>query len=218
MMPVEQIKSQLDIVGVVGHYVILKRRGTGPHHVGLCPFHSEKTPSFKVHAGRQRYTCFGCGAAGDVLAFVQRIENLSFPETLKRLPDRYEITVTHTARPIVRRLKFTDVELGTAEIFRKALIWRLEELLAEHKARMWQSFDAALPQEDGVPSHAKNVRELTLFLSEVQDWTPYQAASALRALRQSDPALATELLADAERLQGLLAEFICLLSPQERAA
>lgn len=217
-MVAEQLKSRLDIVDVIGDYVKLKRQGTGPQHVGLCPFHTEKTPSFKVHAGRQRYTCFGCGAAGDVLAFVQRIENLSFPETLQRLADRYGIAVSQTVRPIIRRPKFTEVELGTAEIFRTGLVWRLEELLAEHKARMWQSFDAALPLEDGAPSYAKDVRELTSFLTEVQDWTSFQAASALRALHQSDAALATELLADAEWLQGLLAEFICALSPQECAA
>jgi DNA primase len=68
----EQLKNQLDIVNVVGHYVRLKRQGAGPRHVGLCPFHSEKTPSFGVHGGLQYYKCFGCDAAGDVFTFVQQ--------------------------------------------------------------------------------------------------------------------------------------------------
>lgn len=217
MTVAEQIKSRVDILDVVGHYVPLKRQGSGSRYVGLCPFHSEKTGSLKVHVERQYYKCFGCGAGGDLLAFVQRIESLSFPETLKLLMDRYGIALTQTAQAVVRRLKFTDAELGTAEIFRNGLVWRLEELLAEHKARMWQSFDAALSLQGGAPSYATDVRELTSFLSEVQDWTSQQAAWAFRALRQSDPALATELLAGAEWLQDLLAEFICALAP-ERAA
>jgi DNA primase len=83
MMPVEQIKSQLDIVGVVDTYAKLKQQGTGPQHVGLCPFHSEKTLSFEVHAKRRRYKCFGCGTHGNVFTFVRKIENLTFPKTLR---------------------------------------------------------------------------------------------------------------------------------------
>lgn len=94
----EQLKSQLDIVNVVGHYVRLKRQGAGPRHVGLCPFHSEKTPSFGVHSGLQYYKCFGCDAAGDVFTFVQQIESLTFPETLKLLAERYGIAMPERQR------------------------------------------------------------------------------------------------------------------------
>ncbi len=87
----EQLKSQLNIVDVVGQYVRLKRQGAGPRYVGLCPFHSEKTPSFGVHSGLGYYKCFGCDASGDVFKFVQEIESLTFPETLKVLAERYGI-------------------------------------------------------------------------------------------------------------------------------
>ncbi len=86
----EQLKTQLDIVEVVGQYVRLKRQG-GARYVGLCPFHSEKTPSFGVHSTLQYYKCFGCDAGGDVFKFVQQIESLTFPETLKLLAERYGI-------------------------------------------------------------------------------------------------------------------------------
>lgn len=94
----EHLKSQLDIVDVVGQYVRLKRQGGGPRYVGLCPFHSEKTPSFGVHSALQYYKCFGCDAAGDVFKFVQQMESLTFPETLKLLAERYGIPMPERQR------------------------------------------------------------------------------------------------------------------------
>ena len=85
----DELKSQLDIVDVIGQYVRLKRAGT--HYRGLCPFHSEKTPSFNVHVTGQYFKCFGCEAGGDVFKFVMQLEGLTFPETLKLLAERYGI-------------------------------------------------------------------------------------------------------------------------------
>lgn len=87
----EQLKSQLNIVDVIGHYVRLKRQGAGPSYKGLCPFHPDKTPSFNVHSSMQFYKCFACDAGGDVFKFVMEHEHLTFPETLKLLADRYGI-------------------------------------------------------------------------------------------------------------------------------
>lgn len=78
----ENLKQQADIVRVVGDYVKLKKAGA-QNYSGLCPFHSEKTPSFNVHAARQFFHCFGCGASGDVFSFVQKAENVSFPEAIR---------------------------------------------------------------------------------------------------------------------------------------
>jgi len=94
----EELKNQLNIVDVVSQYVRLKRQGAGQRWVGLCPFHSEKTPSFGVHSGHQYYKCFGCDAAGDVLKFVQQIESLTFPETLRTLAERYGIAMPERSR------------------------------------------------------------------------------------------------------------------------
>ena len=65
----------------------------GTHYKGLCPFHSEKTPSFNVHAAGQYFKCFGCDAGGDVFKFVMQLEGLTFPETLKLLGERYGIAM-----------------------------------------------------------------------------------------------------------------------------
>jgi DNA primase len=78
------LKQQADIVRIIGDYVKLKKAGS-QNYSGLCPFHGEKTPSFSVHATRQFYHCFGCGASGDVFSFVQKIENITFPEAVRHV-------------------------------------------------------------------------------------------------------------------------------------
>jgi DNA primase len=97
---VEQLKSSVDIVNVVGEYVKLRRSGAN-RYMGLCPFHSEKTPSFTVHVVHQFYKCFSCGAGGDVVKFVQEKEGLSFYEALKSLSERYGI-------PMPKRSAYAD--------------------------------------------------------------------------------------------------------------
>jgi DNA primase len=82
-----RVKDQADIVKIVGGYVRLRKAGA-QNFSGLCPFHKEKTPSFSVHAGRQFYHCFGCGQSGDVFSFVQRVENLSFPEAVRAVAQK----------------------------------------------------------------------------------------------------------------------------------
>ena len=91
----EQLKSSVDIVDVVGQYVRLRK--AGPRWVGLCPFHTEKTPSFSVHGALQFYKCFGCGAGGDVIKFVMEIEALTFFEAITMLAERYGIPVPKRA-------------------------------------------------------------------------------------------------------------------------
>src|SRR5438045_5299789 len=83
----ELVKTQADIVRIVGDYVKLKKAGA-QNYSGLCPFHQEKTPSFSVHATRQFYHCFGCGASGDVFSFVQKLENITFPEAVRAVAQK----------------------------------------------------------------------------------------------------------------------------------
>jgi DNA primase len=94
----EHLKGQLNIVEVVQQYVSLKRQGSGQKWKGLCPFHSEKTPSFNVDGLHQFYHCFGCDAGGDVFHFVQQIESLTFVETLRLLAERYGIPMPERQR------------------------------------------------------------------------------------------------------------------------
>jgi DNA primase len=84
------VKEQADIVRIVGEYVKLRKSGS-QNFQGLCPFHQEKSPSFSVHATRQFFHCFGCGASGDVFAFVQKLENISFPEAVRLVAEKLNI-------------------------------------------------------------------------------------------------------------------------------
>ena len=88
---IETIKSQVNIVDVVGRVVQLKRAGS--NHKGVCPFHNEKTPSFVVSETKQIFTCFGCGATGDVIEFVKRYYNLEFGEAVEKIAGEYGISV-----------------------------------------------------------------------------------------------------------------------------
>jgi DNA primase len=88
----ETVKQQADIVRIVGDYVKLKKAGA-QNYSGLCPFHHEKTPSFSVHAMRQFYHCFGCGVSGDVFSFVQKVENITFPEAVRTVAQKLGIAM-----------------------------------------------------------------------------------------------------------------------------
>ncbi len=86
MNELDEIKNKIDIVEYIGKYVVLKQ--SGRNFKGLCPFHSEKTPSFMVSPEKQIWHCFGCNEGGDVLSFAEKIEGMSFTETVKELAQR----------------------------------------------------------------------------------------------------------------------------------
>lgn len=86
-----QVRERTDIVALVGEYVQLKPAGS--NHVGLCPFHSEKTPSFNVNGSRQFFHCFGCGAGGNAISFLMQIEGLAFPQAVRRLAERAGVEI-----------------------------------------------------------------------------------------------------------------------------
>src|ERR1051326_8874767 len=121
------VKQQADIVRIVGEYVKLKRSGA-QNYSGLCPFHSEKTGSFSVHATRQFYHCFGCGASGDVFSFVQKIENITFPEAVRSVAQKCGIPlpkVTFSSPEEAREAKLRGALIAIQE---KACSWFQEQL------------------------------------------------------------------------------------------
>ena len=83
---INDLKLRTDINDVISTYVTLKRRGRT--YVGLCPFHNEKTPSFTVYPDTQSFYCFGCGAGGDAIGFIKKIENLDYVDAIKSLAAR----------------------------------------------------------------------------------------------------------------------------------
>lgn len=113
---IAQVLERANIYDVISRYTTLKRAGSSAK--GLCPFHSEKTPSFSVSEQKQVYHCFGCGASGSVINFICNIENLSFVEGVKFLGDMYGIRVEDTA--------FTDDRLAK----RKSRIYEMNKLTA----------------------------------------------------------------------------------------
>ena len=88
---IEQIRSSSDIIEIIQEHVPLKK--SGKNFTGLCPFHSEKTPSFSVSPEKQIYHCFGCGEGGNVFSFLMKFSSLSFPEAVTHIGKRYGITV-----------------------------------------------------------------------------------------------------------------------------
>lgn len=107
---IEEVRSKSDIVQIIGRYVNLKR--TGSSYVGLCPFHSEKSPSFNVSSSRQMYKCFGCGVAGNVITFIMEYENYTFPEAMEFLAEQAGVTISKSElSPEMKREKNLRTEL-----------------------------------------------------------------------------------------------------------
>jgi DNA primase len=123
----ETVKQQADIVRIIGDYIKLKKAGA-QNYSGLCPFHGEKTPSFSVHATRQFYHCFGCGVSGDVFSFVQKIENITFPEALRLVAQKLGIPLPKTtysspteAKEAKLRAQLLDAQERAAAFFQECL-------------------------------------------------------------------------------------------------
>jgi DNA primase len=90
---IEEIRSAANIVDVIADYVKLRKRGS--NYIGLCPFHTEKTPSFSVNEDKQIFYCFGCHKGGNAFKFIMEYEKISFPETLQKLADKFGITIQY---------------------------------------------------------------------------------------------------------------------------
>jgi DNA primase len=120
---VDLVRERTDILALVGQYVTLKKQGG--RHVGLCPFHQEKTPSFGVNPERGLWHCFGCGKGGDAFAFLMQLEHLDFPEALERLAERAGVPPTVTTAVAQKRKEERDFLLeaneAAAAAFAKAL-------------------------------------------------------------------------------------------------
>ncbi|MCE5315609.1 MAG: DNA primase [Armatimonadota bacterium] len=120
--PVEEIRERCDLVEIVSAHVALRK--TGRTYKGLCPFHNEKTPSFNVDPDRQLWKCFGCGEGGDVFSFVQKVENLTFPEAVEQLARKVGVTIEHSdqaAKALSERDRLFRANNVACTFFRKSL-------------------------------------------------------------------------------------------------
>lgn len=120
---VEEIKERNEIEDVISSYVTLKRAGSNMS--GLCPFHSEKTPSFTVFPASRSFYCFGCGTGGDVITFVMKAENLDYPGALAFLAKRAGINIVQTGTGSAdegrRRMRILEMNKAAARFFHNTL-------------------------------------------------------------------------------------------------
>ncbi len=121
------VKQQADIVRIIGDYIKLKKSGA-QNFTGLCPFHNEKTGSFSVHATRQFYHCFGCGASGDVFSFVQKIENITFPEAVRAVAQKLGIPLPKVSYSSPEEAREAKQRGGLIEMHERACAFFQEQL------------------------------------------------------------------------------------------
>jgi len=123
---ISEIKNAADIVDVVSETVLLKK--AGKNYIGLCPFHSEKTPSFTVSPDKQIFHCFGCSTGGNVFSFLMKQEGLTFPEAARNLAKRYGVDIPdrplspEQRKKIGERESLLDINRRTAGFFHQVLL------------------------------------------------------------------------------------------------
>ncbi len=136
---ISDIKNAADIVDIVSESVLLKK--AGKNYIGLCPFHSEKTPSFTVSPDKQIFHCFGCSTGGNVFSFLMKQEGLSFPEAARHLAKRYGVDIPDRPLSAEQKKKISERE-SLLDINRRAAGFYHQTLLnsaAGQKARSYLS-------------------------------------------------------------------------------
>ncbi len=132
---IEEVLARTDIEQLISGYVQLRRAGS--NLVGLCPFHSERSPSFTVYTGNRSFYCFGCGAGGDAISFVRKLENFDYPDAVEFLAKRAGITIVQTDSegtvPRHDRKRMLDMNREAAKFFHAALFARTPEAEAAYR-------------------------------------------------------------------------------------
>jgi len=143
----DRVKQQADIVRVVGEYVRLKKNGQ--NFTGLCPFHSEKTPSFAVHPVKQIYHCFGCGVGGDVFKFVMEMDKCDFMEAVRSVADKCGIAIPRSREQSPEERREHQQRTALVELHREAAAFFSRQLEAtpEGKAARGYLVDRGLDAE-----------------------------------------------------------------------
>lgn len=163
---IDQVRRENDIVEVVSTYVKIQKRGG--YYMGLCPFHSERSPSFSVSPGKQIFHCFGCGAGGDVFSFIEQYENLSFSEALKLLADRAGVALPAPSQTGEEK-RARDRKMALLEINKQAATYFYRQLFLPSGKRALEYFlNRGLTPKDitrfGLGYSNKTPRDLYQFL------------------------------------------------------
>ncbi|HEY2647197.1 MAG TPA: DNA primase [Candidatus Acidoferrales bacterium] len=129
----DRVKQQADIVRVVGEYVRLKKSGL--NFSGLCPFHSEKTPSFSVSQTKQFYYCFGCGAGGDIFKFVMEMEKVTFPESVRAVAEKCGIAIPAARERTPEEREENQQRTSLVELHRETAAFFVQQLNSTPEGR-----------------------------------------------------------------------------------
>jgi DNA primase len=186
---IEEVRSRADIVEVIGAHVRLKR--VGRNFTGLCPFHTEKTPSFSVNRERGFFHCFGCGAGGTVFNFLMRMDGLTFPEAVRSLAQRYGVELPERAEP--------GMERGERESLQRA-----NQVAAEFFSHvLWNTEDGAAAREY-LKSRAITTETARAFMLGYAPSRPGSLARALERRGLRDAGIRLGLIrGDSEGLRDL---------------
>jgi DNA primase len=135
----DDLKAQIDIVSVIGDVTPLKKAGAT--YKGLCPFHTEKTPSFTVSKDKGFFKCFGCGAGGDVFKFVELHQKATFPEVVRYLAQRASVPIPETVDGADDRVASAERE-ALVKLHDDAQVFFLEQLTGPTGARARQEVES----------------------------------------------------------------------------
>ncbi len=171
----QAIRERVDLVDLVGSYVALKR--TGQNAVGLCPFHTEKRPSFTVSVSKQLFHCFGCGAGGDLFSFVMQRETISFAEAVQLLARKAGVSLPDRDAAGVdrRRQALYDIHAAAADHFRHKLTTREGE--AARRYLQGRRLTPESVEAFGLGYAASSWDDLFAALA-AKGWTPTQLEEA----------------------------------------
>jgi DNA primase len=134
----DRVKQQADIVRVVGEYVQLKK--AGQNFRGLCPFHSEKTPSFNVHPTRQIYHCFGCGKGGDVFSFVMEMEKCEFPDAIRIVAEKCGIAIPRPKERSPEERRENQQRTVLVEMHREAQTFFVKQIQGTQEGKVARAY------------------------------------------------------------------------------
>ena len=202
---IEQVRSENNIVDVIGDYVKLQKKGSS--YFGLCPFHNEKSPSFSVSPHKQMYYCFGCGEGGNVISFLMKYENYTFVEALEVLANRAGIELPKMEYSKEARqekdLKSKIIEINTEAA--GSIVTQPDEAVADAKSDLSEiennaAVETVTPEKKEMEME-KEIQEQTLDMERLNDLLSdvYRKAEFCTAFLYSDKNKCRNLLKEMKK-------------------
>ena len=204
---IEQVRSENNIVDVIGDYVKLQKKGSS--YFGLCPFHNEKSPSFSVSPHKQMYYCFGCGEGGNVISFLMKYENYTFVEALEVLANRAGIELPKMEYSKEARqekdLKSKIIEINTEAA--GSIVTQPDETVADAKSDLPEiennaAVETVTPEKKEMEMEKeKEIQEQTLDMERLNDLLSdvYRKAEFCTAFLYSDKNKCRNLLKEMKK-------------------